>query len=771
MNIATTIRSWITSAENQAAPDGQVSTIGQLMVQLLLVCSRKSDPRVEAAVEQLQTAFLPSLAKDKHPAATGPLYAAEPMLDYAARYFSDARSPEELADRMVVAVLAGKVPGDQTLPFVRQHCNKVGLSEAVFASKVDETIEGLGFGKWFAPNDAPYVKRKEEDVHFPLLHTAIMSGSVYLLTGSPGVGKTSFLNRLLERSSVGDMAGRRLAVFDPSLFRMAPKSIATMCDKLASFLIQNQHVVPVFDDFDRVALHIESLRAFESHLAPLFQFNDRAAVFACRSDQVPKIASFSVIEMRRLPALSEEGTLHVVVERLPSILSEVDADPTPEHGIERFASNIVGTAATRYGTHQFPKTALRMLEGACGQGRASGKRKWTLTQQEVNAFVSVDLGINPELLGGNHLEFHRDKLYPALKKRIFGQEHVVSAIVKRLYEKSVAPPKEKPRGRFLFVGSPGTGKTQLCKVLAEELGYGAGAFYQFNMGEFAGEDAKNRFIGANPGYKQSMETFTVFNAVKESPACVILLDEIDRAHSSIQDILLGFLEGRGRDAEGRSHRFDQAIFVMTTNQGQEVIENTYREAITDKVKIPDGEKISDCPKARDQIAERRRQFVEGLTSGATLDLRDMLLKRAVTVNESRVLEFVKHRMHQISRVFPANFEQTTPEQSVELSGLASEYARLAESQRIIQYNSGKSMLDRALLDRIDFVFPFLPLEFDDLMQICEIQLQEESWEDCPETTKTMIVDLAYREPERGRAVGRYIGMLKQQSPKFAIDLG
>ena len=771
MDIDSKIREWSNNASEQASKDSQISTIAQFIIQVMRACSKRNDPRIEAAIEQLETAFLPSLALEKHPGTMkSPIYNLDELTSFAKAASGAVQSAEELGDFVILAFIKNEIPGDQTAAYVRHHCDFAGLTKSVFTSKAP-SIGELGFGTWFSENEKSYIERPdEEQIHFPLLHNAITRNNVFLMTGAPGVGKSCFLSQLLSKAVRIGIVAKRIAIFETSIFTFSPKATATAAVKLANFLIDNPTVVPVFDDFDRVAIRPESLRAFETYLAPLFQYNDRSAVFACRSDVVPKVTAFADIERRRLAAMDASKTKSVLEAQMPQLLRELNANPEPENGLEKFTRFVVDATSDRYGESQFPRSALRVLNGACGQGRAKDKSNWQIARQHVHEYMSVDLGINPELLGGNHHEFHQKKLYPALKDRIFGQDHVVTAIVKRLYEKSVAPSKEKPRGRFLFVGAPGTGKTQLCKVLAEELGYGSGAFYQFNMGEFAGEDAKNRFIGSNPGYKQSMETFTVFNAVKDTPACVILLDEVDRAHSSIQDILLGFLEGRGRDAEGRSHRFDQAIFVMTTNQGQEVVENAYRDAVTNQVSFPEGKKPSECEEQQKKIRQLREQFTKGLEDGTKLDLRSMLLKRAITVNQSRVIDFIKHRMHQISLGFPDVSNSLDDKKFEILSKLSSEYAQLAESQRGIQYNSGKTMLDRALLDRIDFIFPFLPLEFDDLMQICDIQVREESWEECPNETRTEIVDLAYHESERGRAVGRYVGLFKQKSAKFSIDL-
>jgi len=156
---------------------------------------------------------------------------------------------------------------------------------------------------------------------------------------------------------------------------------------------------------------------------------------------------------------------------------------------------------------------------------------------------------------------------------------------------------------MIFWGPPGVGKTEFARCLAERMSLDRDAFFHLNMSEYGLEHSRARFLGAEPGYVGFKSTKTLFDMVRERPSCVILLDEVDRAHPSIQDILLSILEGQGRNSEGEVIRFSQAIFLMTSNLGDKVICDKFDDILSANTKRSDKKKLP-WQKMREEVANQ-----------------------------------------------------------------------------------------------------------------------------------------------------------------------
>ncbi|HON83274.1 MAG TPA: AAA family ATPase, partial [Caldisericia bacterium] len=160
-----------------------------------------------------------------------------------------------------------------------------------------------------------------------------------------------------------------------------------------------------------------------------------------------------------------------------------------------------------------------------------------------------------------------------LHKRIVGQDEAIKAVSEAI-RRARAGLKEpnKPIGSFLFLGPTGVGKTELAKTLAEFLFGDENAMIRFDMSEYMEKHTVSRFIGAPPGYVGYEEGGQLTEAVRRRPYSVILLDEIEKAHPDIFNILLQILdEGRLTDSKGRVVDFKNTIIIMTSNLGSEIL--------------------------------------------------------------------------------------------------------------------------------------------------------------------------------------------------------
>ncbi len=209
----------------------------------------------------------------------------------------------------------------------------------------------------------------------------------------------------------------------------------------------------------------------------------------------------------------------------------------------------------------------------------------SVTEVEIAEIVSKWTGIPVSRM----LEGERDKLLrmeEVLTKRVVGQEEAVKAVADsiRRSRAGLSDPN-RPSGSFMFLGPTGVGKTELCKALAEFLFDTEEALVRIDMSEFMEKHSVARLIGAPPGYVGYEEGGYLTEAVRRRPYSVILLDEIEKAHPDVFNVLLQVLDdGRLTDGQGRTVDFRNCVVIMTSNLGSQVIQELAGEANYAKMK-------------------------------------------------------------------------------------------------------------------------------------------------------------------------------------------
>ncbi|UJJ60286.1 ATP-dependent chaperone ClpB [Rhodanobacter denitrificans] len=197
-----------------------------------------------------------------------------------------------------------------------------------------------------------------------------------------------------------------------------------------------------------------------------------------------------------------------------------------------------------------------------------------VTAEEIAEVVSRWTGIPVNKM----LEGERDKLLhmeDALHQRVVGQDeavHAVSDAIRR--SRAGLSDPNRPNGSFLFLGPTGVGKTELCKALAEFMFDTTDAMVRIDMSEFMEKHSVSRLVGAPPGYVGYEEGGYLTEAVRRRPYSVILLDEVEKAHPDVFNILLQVLDdGRLTDGQGRTVDFRNTVIVMTSNLGSQMIQD------------------------------------------------------------------------------------------------------------------------------------------------------------------------------------------------------
>ena len=216
---------------------------------------------------------------------------------------------------------------------------------------------------------------------------------------------------------------------------------------------------------------------------------------------------------------------------------------------------------------KLPDKAIDVIDeaGAAQHLLAESRRRKTISAREIEAVVAKIARIPPKTISKDDAETLRE-LEVNLKRVVFGQDPAIEALSSaiKLARAGLREP-EKPIGNYLFAGPTGVGKTEVAKQLADTLGVN---LLRFDMSEYMERHAVSRLIGAPPGYVGFDQGGMLTDGVDQHPHCVLLLDEIEKAHQDVYNILLQVMDhGKLTDHNGRQVDFRNVILILTTNAG------------------------------------------------------------------------------------------------------------------------------------------------------------------------------------------------------------
>ena len=261
------------------------------------------------------------------------------------------------------------------------------------------------------------------------------------------------------------------------------------------------------------------------------------------------------------------------------IKQELDAAKTEMEQARR-AGDLSKMSELQYG--RIPELEKQLAAAETSEGKEMTLLRYRVTDEEIAEVLSKATGIPVSKM----MEGEKEKLLrmeEELHKRVIGQEEAVDAVANaiRRSRAGLSDPN-RPIGSFLFLGPTGVGKTELCKTLAKFLFDSENAMVRIDMSEFMEKHSVSRLVGAPPGYVGYEEGGYLTEAVRRRPYSVILLDEVEKAHADVFNILLQVLDdGRLTDGQGRTVDFRNTVVIMTSNLGSDLIQGSKDESYSE----------------------------------------------------------------------------------------------------------------------------------------------------------------------------------------------
>lgn len=411
-----------------------------------------------------------------------------------------------------------------------------------------------------------------------------------VLVGAAGVGKTAIVEGLAQRIAVKnihqDLHNKRVVQLDASALVAGTKYRGEFEERMT------QLIAEISADPDLI-LFIDEIHLLVGAGAGGSGGMDAANILkpALANGKIKLIGATTDAEYRQYivkdAALDRRFELVRVVEpsqqETVEMLAGARARLQDTHDVTILDEAIIAAVelSVRYITDRFlPDKAYTLLDDACAEARYGSVLSYrpdqvavqqplkTVTAEIVRAVLADRLGIplnqlntddNQRILG----------MGDALRQRIVGQDAAIDAvtrIVQRHYTGMSAP--GRPVGVFLFTGSTGVGKTELAKAVAEFLFLDEKRLIRLDMGEYMEKHNVARLIGAPPGYIGYEHGGQLTNALREKPAAVVLIDEIEKANPDVLNVFLSLFDnGRLTDGQGRTVDGQNALFIMTSNLG------------------------------------------------------------------------------------------------------------------------------------------------------------------------------------------------------------
>lgn len=404
-----------------------------------------------------------------------------------------------------------------------------------------------------------------------------------MLVGDPGVGKSAIVEGIAIKIVTGDippvLADKRLISLDLGSIVAGTKYRGDFEKRLKSIITEaaeSPDVILFIDEFHTIVGAGGASGSLDAAnmLKPALARGDIQCIGATTLEEFRKIVEKDGALDRRFQKIVVE---HTDIPHSISILDRLKTNYEKHHNVIYTDGAIEACVrmSERYITDRcLPDKAIDAMDEAGSMVRLKNPKKTGhVTAEDVACVISKMTGIPSGRVAENEGS-RLLKMREILQKRIIGQDEAIDKVVRSI-QRNRAGIKDphKPIGTFLFFGPTGVGKTQLAKSLAEYLFDSEENMIRLDMSEYMEKFNVSRLIGAPPGYVGFEEGGQLSERVRRKPYCVVLLDEIEKAHPDVFNLLLQVMdEGRLTDSNGRTVSFRNTIVIMTSNVGSRELE-------------------------------------------------------------------------------------------------------------------------------------------------------------------------------------------------------
>ena len=398
-----------------------------------------------------------------------------------------------------------------------------------------------------------------------------------LLVGDPGVGKTAIAEGLANQIGKGETPEIRA---NTTIYSLDMGALLAGTRYRGDFEERLKAVVKELEEHDDAVLFIDEIHTVIGAGATSGGAMDASNLLkpALAGGKLRTMGSTTYKEFRQhfekdralARRFQKIDVNEPSVEDAVKILRGIKPYFEEHHGV-KYTNDAIKTSvelAARYiNDRKLPDSAIDVIDeaGAAQHLLKSAKRRKTIGTKEVEAVVAKIARIPPKNVSKDDGAVLKD-LEKSLKRVVFGQDQAITALSSaiKLSRAGLREP-EKPIGNYLFAGPTGVGKTEVAKQLADTLGV---ELLRFDMSEYMEKHAISRLIGAPPGYVGFDQGGLLTDGVDKTPHCVLLLDEVEKAHPDVFNILLQVMDhGKLTDHNGRTTDFRNVVLIMTSNAG------------------------------------------------------------------------------------------------------------------------------------------------------------------------------------------------------------